>query len=127
MNSEEPSPGSPTPRAVSDDDILPIAGLNDLLFCERRCALHRIEQVWEDSRDTRTGILGHQRADRPGERTAAGTREVHGFWLRSERLIGKSLAMETVCFPSRPARESSPRKLESVRTSLAGPGYGAAQ
>ena len=28
-----------------DADFHPISGLNDLLFCERRCALHRIEQV----------------------------------------------------------------------------------
>ena len=31
-----------------EDDFLPIRALNDLLFCERRCALHRLEQVWVD-------------------------------------------------------------------------------
>ena len=33
-------------RPMTDDYYLPISALNDLLFCERRCALHRIEQVW---------------------------------------------------------------------------------
>ena len=33
----------------STDDYPPLSALNDLLFCERRCALHRIEQVWVDN------------------------------------------------------------------------------
>ena len=32
-----------------DDDYVPLRSLNDLLYCERRCALHRIENVWTDN------------------------------------------------------------------------------
>lgn len=82
--------------AVSDDDFQPISALNDLLFCERRCALHRLEQVWEDNAHTLMGTLGHQRADRPVHWKSAGGRETHGVWLKSERLglIGKTDVVE---------------------------------
>ena len=96
--------GSPTSSkltAFADDDFQPVRALNDLLFCERRCALHRIEQVWEDNVHTLMGTLGHQRADRPAEWQSAGGRETHGVWLKSERLrlIGKTDVVE---FRTRP-------------------------
>jgi len=96
------------------DDLQPIAALNDLLFCERRCALHRIEQVWEDSADTLTGILGHQRADGPGDRTTADSRDTRGMWLRSERLrlIGKADVVE---FRAQPERGDVPYPVEYKR------------
>jgi CRISPR-associated exonuclease Cas4 len=100
--------------AEATNDCHPLSALNDLLFCERRCALHRIEQVWEDSPDTLTGILGHQRADRPAEWTAGGATEVHGMWLRSERLrlIGKADVVE---FHPRPERDPVPYPVEYKR------------
>lgn len=81
---------------TSDDDFQPIRALNDLLFCERRCALHRIEQLWDDNVHTLLGTLGHQRADRPVEWTCTAGREAHGVWLRSERLrlVGKADVVE---------------------------------
>ncbi len=40
-----------------EDDYLPLRSLNDLLYCERRCALHRIEEVWVENAHTLSGTL----------------------------------------------------------------------
>ena len=79
------------------DDYSPLSALNDLLYCERRCALHRIENVWVDNAHTLSGTLSHERADRPVTwENSAGTREVHAMWLRSDqlRLVGKADVVE---------------------------------
>ena len=34
---------------MTEDDYLPLSYLNDLLFCERRAALHLNEQIWKDN------------------------------------------------------------------------------
>lgn len=63
-------------------DYPPLSALNDLLFCPRRCALHRIEGVWVDNAHTTAGVLDHRRvhvnrdADEDGCRTARGLRLV---------------------------------------------------
>ncbi len=73
---------------VSDDDLQPIRALNDLLFCPRRCALHRIEQIWVENQYTLEGTLAHRKvhADPSREEVGATGRVVRGLWLRSNRL-----------------------------------------
>lgn len=86
----------PLPSFVADDDFQPIAALNDLLFCERRCALHRIEQVWEDNVATLEGTRQHERADAGTlEHTAEG-RVARAVLLRCQRLrlVGKADVVE---------------------------------
>ena len=79
-----------------EDDYQPIRALNDLLYCERRCALHRIENVWVDNAHTTAGTLSHERADRPVDWKCGDGREVHGMWLKSDRLrlVGKADVVE---------------------------------
>lgn len=79
-----------------EDDYQPIRALNDLLYCERRCALHRIENVWVDNVHTVSGTFAHQRADRPIDWKCGDGREVHGVWLKSDRLrlVGKADVVE---------------------------------
>lgn len=71
-----------------DDDYLPISALNDLLFCERRCALHRTEQVWIDNQFTLEGTAAHRRvhAEPSSEVACDRGRVVRGLRLRSDRL-----------------------------------------
>jgi CRISPR-associated exonuclease Cas4 len=80
----------------ASDDFQPIRALNDLLFCERRCAMHRIEQVWVDNAYTLEGIQRHKRADRVIEEAPLGVRTVHAVLLKSERLrlTGKADVVE---------------------------------
>jgi len=70
----------------SDDDALPISGLQHLAFCPRQWALIHLEQVWVENVRTAEGRLLHERADLPGESRRASVRTVRGMWLRSERL-----------------------------------------
>jgi CRISPR-associated exonuclease Cas4 len=81
-----------------EDDYQPIRALNDLLFCERRCALHRIEQVWIDNQHTVQGTAGHTNAHRDlsrRERAADGAAE-RNMWLCSRRLrlVGRADVVE---------------------------------
>ena len=71
-----------------DETFLPVSALNDLLYCERRCALHRIEQVWKENRYTLEGAFSHAKAHaRPTlNQSFEGDRVVRGMWLRSNRL-----------------------------------------
>ena len=46
---------------ILPEDYPPLSLLNHLLFCERRCALLRIEQVWVENRYTSEGSAGHRR------------------------------------------------------------------
>ena len=80
----------------SADDYPPLSALNDLLYCNRRCALHRIENVWVDNAHTVSGTIAHQRADRPVDWKRGEGREVHGIWLKSDRLrlVGKADVVE---------------------------------
>jgi CRISPR-associated exonuclease Cas4 len=45
-----------------EDDLLPLSGLQHLMFCERRWALVQIEGVWEENRYTAEGRVLHERA-----------------------------------------------------------------
>lgn len=45
-----------------------LSALNDLLFCPRRCALHRVEGVWTDNVHTLAGSLEHRRPHEPRDR-----------------------------------------------------------
>jgi CRISPR-associated exonuclease Cas4 len=83
--------------STHDEDFQPIRALNDLLFCPRRCALHRIEQVWVENAHTLEGTHRHRRAHADGdEDDGDGVRCVRGLWLRSSRLrlVGKADVVE---------------------------------
>ena len=46
----------------SEDDLLPLSGLQHLAFCERRWALIHLEQQWEENLFTAEGKLLHEKA-----------------------------------------------------------------
>ncbi len=52
-------------------DPLSISALNDFLYCNRRCALHRLEGYWQENAHTVAGTLAHEIADDPGYRQSA--------------------------------------------------------
>lgn len=80
----------------TEDDLLPLSGLQHLLFCERQCALIHVEQLWADNRLTVEGSHLHRKVDEaPGE-TRGDVRIARGIALRSLRLglIGKADVVE---------------------------------
>jgi len=70
----------------SEDDLLPLSGLQHLLFCERQWGLIHIEQVWAENRLTAQGRVLHERAHEGGAESRPGLRIARGLRLRSLRL-----------------------------------------
>ena len=70
----------------ADGDYPPLSALNDLLFCSRRCFLHRVEGVWVDNVHTASGTLAHARAHEPRDAEESAFRTARGLWLVSHRL-----------------------------------------
>ncbi len=70
------------------DEYLPISALNDLLFCARRCALHRVEGLWQENVHTLQGSQAHRKVHQTTrqEHTESSFREVRGLRLWSDRL-----------------------------------------
>jgi CRISPR-associated exonuclease Cas4 len=75
-----------SPNSESDDNTLPLSGLQHLAFCPRQWALIHLEQVWVENVKTAEGRLLHERVDLPGGSRRGDVRTVRGMWLRSERL-----------------------------------------
>jgi CRISPR-associated exonuclease Cas4 len=70
----------------SEDDLLPLSGLQHLMFCERQWALIHLEQQWEENRLTAEGRLLHESAHSSGAESRGDVRIVRGLSLRSLRL-----------------------------------------
>jgi CRISPR-associated exonuclease Cas4 len=75
----------PIPLAVSDD-YPPLSALNDLLFCPRRCFLHRVEGVWVENVHTMSGTLDHKRVHTPRDTDESPLRVARGLPIVSHRL-----------------------------------------
>ncbi len=70
----------------SEDDLLPLSGLQHLVFCERQWALIHIEQAWAENRLTAEGRVLHERAHESGGESRPGLRVARGLRLCSLRL-----------------------------------------
>jgi CRISPR-associated exonuclease Cas4 len=81
-----------------EDELLPLSGLQHLVYCERQWGLIHIEQLWEENRLTAEGRLLHEKADSGLSETRAGLRIARGLALRSLRL-GLSGRSDVVEFP----------------------------
>ncbi|MBU0679140.1 MAG: CRISPR-associated protein Cas4 [Verrucomicrobia bacterium] len=70
----------------SEDDLLPLSGLQHLLFCERRAALVHLEQEWGENRFTVEGRNLHEHVHEAGRESRNQLRIARGVRLRSLRL-----------------------------------------
>jgi CRISPR-associated exonuclease Cas4 len=70
----------------SEDDLLPLSGLQHLVICEQQWGLIHIEQVWSENRLTAEGRVLHDRAHEAGSESRPGLRIARGLRLRSLRL-----------------------------------------
>jgi len=68
------------------DDLLPLSGLQHLIFCERQFALIHVEQTWAENALTISGRQLHERADLPGQSLGASVRVARALPLGSVRL-----------------------------------------
>jgi CRISPR-associated exonuclease Cas4 len=80
----------------SEDDLLPLSGLQHLHFCERQWGLIHIEQQWEENRLTAEGRVLHERAHESGSESRPGVLVARGLYLQSLRLglAGQADAVE---------------------------------
>lgn len=51
-----------TAKLYSEDELLPLSGLSQISFCDRRWALIHLESVWQENRFTAEGEQLHERA-----------------------------------------------------------------
>ena len=72
----------------SDDDLLPLSGLQHLVFCERQCALIHVEQVWEENRLTAEGRLMHDHVHEEGVESRKAVRIA-----RAVRIVSRELGL----------------------------------
>jgi len=70
----------------SEDDLLPISGLQHLAFCERQVALIHIEGLWEENVFTVEGQILHERVHEEGNEALGDLRVARGLRMRSLRL-----------------------------------------
>lgn len=82
----------PLPTVESGEDYPPLSALNDLLFCPRRCFLHRVEGVWHDNVHTITGTQGHRRVHETRDATEGNLRTARGLRLVSHTMRLQGIA-----------------------------------
>lgn len=69
-----------------EDELLPLSGLQHLVFCERQWGLIHIEQQWAENRLTAEGRLLHDAAHTAGSESRPGVIVCRGLALHSLRL-----------------------------------------
>jgi len=97
-------------RMYSEDDLLPISGLQHLLYCERQFALIHVEQLWADNRFTAEGEALHERVDVEHHESRRLFRQEYGMAIRSLELgiIGKCDLVELYLRPEGGVAEAVP-------------------
>src|ERR1017187_5995312 len=73
-------------RPFTEDDLLPLSGLQHLHFCERQWGLIHIEQQSEENRLTAEGRVLHERVQDGGSEGRPGVVIARGLYLHSLRL-----------------------------------------
>lgn len=69
-----------------EEDLLPLSGIQHLVFCERQWGLIHIERQWEENRLTAEGRVLHERAHEAGTDARPGIVTARAVRLRSLRL-----------------------------------------
>jgi len=95
----------------SEDDLLPLSGLQHLLFCERQWALIHIEQQWEENRLTQEGRVLHEHVHESGTEARPGIVVARGLRIHSLRL-GLSGETDVVEFRQTPPGTANAIHLE---------------
>jgi CRISPR-associated exonuclease Cas4 len=70
----------------TQDDLLPLSGLQHILFCERQCALIHVEQAWAENRLTAEGKIMHDKVHEADSESRGNVRIEYALPLRSLKL-----------------------------------------
>lgn len=82
----------------SEDELLPLSGLQHLVFCPRQWALIHLEQAWAENRLTAEGRERHDRVHEEGNETRRCVRTVRSLPVHSFAL-GVAGVCDVVEFP----------------------------
>lgn len=66
-----------------EEDLLPLSALVDIVFCERRAALHLLEQMWTENAATAEGHHLHDKVHAGNGESRSDIRIARGVRLRS--------------------------------------------
>ena len=89
----------------SEDDLLPLSGLQHMAFCERQWALIHIEQQWEENPLTAEGRVLHEHVHEAGSETRKTLVVVRGLPLHNFGWV----------FRDRPTQWSFARQSPAIR------------
>ncbi|MFO0937141.1 MAG: CRISPR-associated protein Cas4 [Gemmataceae bacterium] len=90
----------PLPQLADKGEEYPtLSALNDLLFCARRCYLHRVEGVWIENAHTLSGSRDHRIVHVANDTNPHSVRTVRGLRLISHTLKIQGVA-DMVEFPN---------------------------
>lgn len=80
----------------AEADLVPISGIQHMLFCPRQYALIHLEQLWSENRYTAEGRVLHERVDEEHHESRKAKRTEYGLAIRSLKygLIGKADVVE---------------------------------
>ena len=98
----------------SEEDLLPISGLQHLLFCPRQCALIHLERAWEENWLTAMGQVLHQRVDQNKTEQRHGANTATALLLVSFQ-YGLTGRADLVELPSSDAGRTYPYPVEYKR------------
>ncbi|MBI3097088.1 MAG: CRISPR-associated protein Cas4 [Planctomycetes bacterium] len=99
----------------AEDDLLPLSTLADLVFCERRAALHLVEGIWRDNVFTVEGTHLHAKVNEEAATESRGDlRIARSLRLRSLRLGLSGIADVVEFHRLRGEVEASGLRLEGV-------------
>jgi CRISPR-associated exonuclease Cas4 len=101
----------------SEDDLIPISGLQHLLYCERQFALIHVEQLWAENRFTAEGRVLHERVDEEHHESRRLFRQEYGMSVRSLEfgMIGKCDLVELYLKPEGGVGEAVPVEFKRGR------------
>lgn len=68
---------------VTEDDLLPISGLQHVVYCERQAALIHVDRYWSENVHTVDGHHLHERVDSDGDERRGDLRVLRGVPIRS--------------------------------------------
>ncbi len=87
MNAEHESNKSKSFRLrFAENDLTPLSGLNQFLYCQRRFALIHIERMWDENRFTAEGRIMHEKVHEQDDEMRSDLRISRALPLRSLKL-----------------------------------------
>jgi CRISPR-associated exonuclease Cas4 len=113
----------PNQDEFSQDDLIPLSAVADLVFCERRAALHFVEGTWEENQFTSEGHILHDKTHEVDCEMRKGLRTVRGLRIRSLKL-GLSGVADVVEFRHLDSQVPAAGSDSNVRRGTAIPGLG---